>query len=82
PQPPTDEDPGTSQPPTDEDPGTSQPPTDQDTGTPGPPTDGGDTAGSARPCPVVDGWYDMTREFNAYYARHRTCLLYTSLSGL
>ncbi|MFE1792100.1 hypothetical protein ACFW7J_27515 [Streptomyces sp. NPDC059525] len=71
-QPPTDQDPGTSQPPTDEDPGTSQPPTDQDTGTPGPPTDGGGTAGSARPCPVVDGWYDMTREFNAYYARHRT----------
>ncbi|MFJ8211949.1 hypothetical protein [Streptomyces sp. NPDC096033] len=71
-QPPTDQDPGTPQPPTEEDPGTPQPPTDQDTGTPGPPTDGGDTAGAARPCPVVDGWYDMTREFNAYYARHRT----------
>ncbi|MCF3185148.1 hypothetical protein IPZ70_35220, partial [Streptomyces polychromogenes] len=69
---PTEEDPGTSQPPTDEDPGTSQPPTDEDPGTPGPPTDGGDTAGAARPCPVVDGWYDMTLEFNAYYARHRT----------
>ncbi|GAA0284175.1 hypothetical protein GCM10010302_22830 [Streptomyces polychromogenes] len=68
-QPPTDEDTGAPQPPTDEDPGIPQPPTDQDTGTPGPPTDGG---GPARPCAVVDGWYDMTREFNAYYARHRT----------
>ncbi|MEW1635737.1 hypothetical protein AB0469_16855 [Streptomyces sp. NPDC093801] len=73
PQPPTEEDPGTPQPPTEEDPGASQPPTDQDPGTPGPPTDGGDGGtGSARPCPVVDGWYDMTREFEAYYARHRT----------
>ncbi|MFJ8165014.1 hypothetical protein ACIRBY_29395 [Streptomyces sp. NPDC096136] len=70
PQPPTDEDPGTPQPPTDEDRGTPQPPTDEDHGAPGPPTDGG--AGAARPCPVVDGWYDMTREFEAYYARHRT----------
>ncbi|MFD8143497.1 hypothetical protein [Streptomyces sp. NPDC059708] len=84
PQPPTDEDPGTPQPPTDEDPGTAQPPTDEDTGTPQPPTDedpgtpqpptdqDAATGGPARPCPVVDGWYDMTREFNAYYDRHRT----------
>ncbi|KIF07674.1 hypothetical protein PL81_00565, partial [Streptomyces sp. RSD-27] len=50
-----------------------QPPTDEDPGAPGPPTDGGDGGtGSARTCPVVDGWYDMTREFEAYYARHRT----------
>ncbi|MEV7542796.1 hypothetical protein [Streptomyces sp. NPDC089915] len=84
PRPPTDEDPGTSQPPTDEDtgapqpptdegPGTSQPPTDQDAGTPQPPTDQDTASGApAGPCPVVDGWYDMTREFNAYYDRHRT----------
>ncbi|MFD2120799.1 hypothetical protein ACFSNO_16050 [Streptomyces cirratus] len=46
--------------------GPPNPPTDQDGGTPGPPTDG------APACQVVDGWYDMTRDFNEYYARHRT----------
>ncbi|MGW7098889.1 hypothetical protein [Streptomyces sp. NPDC054838] len=52
--------------PTEEDTGPPNPPTDQDSAAPGPPTDG------APPCQVVDGWYDMTREFNEYYARHRT----------
>ncbi|MFF4581778.1 hypothetical protein ACFY15_25830 [Streptomyces sp. NPDC001373] len=71
PEPPTEDQAATApQPPTDEDPGTPQPPTDEDPGTSGPPTDG--AAGAARPCPVVDGWYDMTGEFEAYYARHRT----------
>ncbi|MER6215747.1 hypothetical protein ABT213_16985 [Streptomyces sp. NPDC001674] len=77
PLPPTeDEPPGTSQPPTeDEPPSTPQPPTeDEPPGTPQPPTDGQSPSGPGRqPCPVVvDGWYDMTRDFDAYYARHRT----------
>lgn len=52
--------------PTEEETGAPNPPTDQDDGVAGPPTDG------AQPCRVVDGWYDMTRDFNEYYARHRT----------
>ncbi|MEW2417248.1 hypothetical protein AB0953_26470 [Streptomyces sp. NPDC046866] len=62
--PPTEEQTGSPGPPTDEETGPPDPPTDQDTGSPGPPTDGG-------PC-VAAGWYDMTREFNAYFAGHRT----------
>ncbi|MEU3311907.1 hypothetical protein ABZ743_04495 [Streptomyces sp. NPDC006662] len=52
-----------------------QPPTeDEPPGTPQPPTDGESPSAPGRqPCPVVvDGWYDMTRDFDAYYARHRT----------
>ncbi|MEU6894211.1 hypothetical protein ABZ934_20870 [Streptomyces sp. NPDC046557] len=52
--------------PTEEDTGPPNPPTDQDDGASEPPTD------SERPCQVVDGWYDMTRDFNDYYAHHRT----------
>ncbi|MEU7067061.1 hypothetical protein [Streptomyces sp. NPDC046161] len=65
---PTEEETGTTPNiPTEEDTGgPPNPPTDQDDGTPGPPTDGGPA------CQVVDGWYDMTRDFNEYYARHRT----------
>ncbi|MEV6689612.1 hypothetical protein AB0N28_30550 [Streptomyces sp. NPDC051130] len=65
---PTEEETGTTpNVPTEEDTGgPPNPPTDQDDGTPGPPTDGGPA------CQVVDGWYDMTRDFNEYYARHRT----------
>ncbi|MCT9093036.1 hypothetical protein N4G70_29835 [Streptomyces sp. ASQP_92] len=68
PGPPTDADPGTPGPPTDADPGTPGPPTDADPGTPGPPTDGD---GGATHCLPV-GWFDMTRDFVDYYARHRT----------
>ncbi|MFF4328607.1 hypothetical protein ACFYZT_19085 [Streptomyces sp. NPDC001591] len=71
-----DEPPGAPQPPTeDEPPSTPQPPTeDAPPGTPQPPTDGESPSAPGRqPCPVVvDGWYDMTRDFDAYYARHRT----------
>ncbi|GAA3101188.1 hypothetical protein GCM10020254_53450 [Streptomyces goshikiensis] len=65
---PTEEDTGTPNIPTEEDTGTPDVPTEEDTGGPDLPTDG--TA--AAPCAVVAGWYDMTRDFNAYYAAHRT----------
>ncbi|MFD9338913.1 hypothetical protein ACFWBF_31670, partial [Streptomyces sp. NPDC060028] len=81
PGPPTDEDTGTPGPPTDEDTGAPGPPTDQDTGLPDPPTDeedgipdppaDGDITNGAGPC-GARGWFDMTRDFNAYYAKHRT----------
>lgn len=68
---PTEEDTGTPDIPTEEDTGAPVIPTEEDTGAPEPPTDGGLT-GSAAPCAVVAGWYDMTRDFNDYYAGHRT----------
>ncbi|MFJ6793424.1 hypothetical protein [Streptomyces sp. NPDC091268] len=81
PGPPTDQDTGTPGPPTDEDTGTPGPPTDQDTGTPDPPTDDEDgipdpppgegITNGAGPC-GARGWFDMTRDFNAYYGKHRT----------
>ncbi|MEU8434223.1 hypothetical protein AB0F18_15130 [Streptomyces sp. NPDC029216] len=70
PEPPTEEQTArTPEPPTeDEPPRPPEPPTEERTATtPQPPTDGG-----AHPCAVVDGWYDMTRDFGAYYDRHRT----------
>ncbi|MDJ0383071.1 hypothetical protein [Streptomyces sp. G-G2] len=84
PDPPTDQEGGDPGPPTDEEPATdtetggADPPTDQDTGAPADTTDesADDRApgspGSSAPCAVAAGWFDMTREFNAYYARHRT----------
>ncbi|MCX4526018.1 MULTISPECIES: hypothetical protein [unclassified Streptomyces] len=65
---PTEEDTGTPNIPTEEDTGTPDVPTEEDTGGPNVPTDGS----AAAPCAVVAGWYDMTRDFNAYYAAHRT----------
>ncbi|MFG2709021.1 hypothetical protein ACGFX2_00475 [Streptomyces goshikiensis] len=65
---PTEEDTGTPNLPTEEDTGTPDVPTEEDTGGPDVPTDGS----AAAPCAVVAGWYDMTRDFNAYYAAHRT----------
>ncbi|MGW5398362.1 hypothetical protein [Streptomyces sp. NPDC003952] len=75
--PPTDgETGGDPGPPTDEETGgPAGPPTDQDTGAPGPPTDGGSgptaAANGAGPCGAA-GWFDMRRDFVAYYAEHRT----------
>ncbi|MGW6685273.1 hypothetical protein [Streptomyces sp. NPDC054961] len=79
--PPTDGETGAyAGPPTDGDTGPPDPPTDQDAGTPGPPTDGsaasgGVTSGAvtngAGPCGAA-GWFDMTADFFAYYAAHRT----------
>ncbi|MET9467136.1 hypothetical protein ABZY44_20495 [Streptomyces sp. NPDC006544] len=79
--PPTDGETGAhAGPPTDGDTGPPDPPTDQDTGTPGPPTDGSAASGGATggavtngagPCGAA-GWFDMTADFFAYYAAHRT----------
>ncbi|MBT2448869.1 hypothetical protein J7F03_17580 [Streptomyces sp. ISL-43] len=76
--PPTDQDTGPPDPPTDQDTGTPDPPTDQDTGTPDPPTDGtaapggsGGVTNGAGPCGAI-GWFDMTRDFAGWYAKHRT----------
>ncbi|MFI5762293.1 hypothetical protein ACIA8F_15290 [Streptomyces sp. NPDC051563] len=75
--PPTDgETGGDPGPPTDEETGgPGGPPTDQDTGAPGPPTDGGSgptaATNGAGPCGAA-GWFDMRRDFVAYYAEHRT----------
>ncbi|MFE2548308.1 hypothetical protein ACFXGI_07120 [Streptomyces sp. NPDC059355] len=71
--PPTDEETGSyAGPPTDEETGGyAGPPTDQETGGyAGPPTDG-DITNGAGPCGGA-GWFDMTRDFNAYYAQRRT----------
>ncbi|MFE5540996.1 hypothetical protein ACFQ78_35425 [Streptomyces sp. NPDC056519] len=73
--PPTDEETGSGYagPPTDQETGSGYagPPTDQETGgDPGPPTDG-DVTNGAGPCGGA-GWFDMTRDFNAYYAQRRT----------
>ncbi|RSS79146.1 hypothetical protein [Streptomyces sp. WAC06614] len=84
PQIPTEEDTGTGGPqiPTEEDTGSGAPqiPTEEDTGLPHLPTDGGaatglpdgPTDGGPPACAVVAGWYDMTRDFNGWYAGHRT----------
>ncbi|MFD5142706.1 hypothetical protein [Streptomyces sp. NPDC058401] len=75
--PPTDgETGGDAGPPTDEETGgPAGPPTDQDTGAPDPPTDGasgpGPATNGAGPCGAA-GWFDMRRDFVAYYAEHRT----------
>lgn len=79
--PPTDEETGGyAGPPTDQETGgPAGPPTDQDTGAPDPPTDGTAAASSgpgavtngAGPCGAA-GWFDMRRDFVAYYAKHRT----------
>ncbi|MFD5510870.1 hypothetical protein ACFWIB_24290 [Streptomyces sp. NPDC127051] len=71
--PPTDQETGGyAGPPTDEETGGyAGPPTDQETGgDAGPPTDG-DITNGAGPCGGA-GWFDMTRDFNAYYAQRRT----------
>ncbi|MCM1967876.1 hypothetical protein [Streptomyces sp. G1] len=72
---------GYAGPPTDEETGGyAGPPTDQDTGAPDPPTDGtsgpgaatnGAATNGAGPCGAA-GWFDMRRDFVAYYAKHRT----------
>ncbi|GGY87576.1 hypothetical protein GCM10010343_10820 [Streptomyces avidinii] len=70
--PPTDEETGGyAGPPTDEETGGyAGPPTDEDTGAyVGPPTDG-EMANGGGPCGPAD-WFDMTRDFTAYYLRHR-----------
>ncbi|MFD7256477.1 hypothetical protein [Streptomyces sp. NPDC059874] len=75
--PPTDQETGGhAGPPTDQETGgDAGPPTDQDTGPyVGPPTDGDgadDIGNGGGPCGPAD-WFDMTRDFNAYYAKHRT----------
>ncbi|MFE4257691.1 hypothetical protein [Streptomyces sp. NPDC056883] len=76
--PPTDGESGAyAGPPTDEETGAyAGPPTDQDTGAPDPPTDGsssgpGAATNGAGPCGAA-GWFDMRRDFVAYYAEHRT----------
>ncbi|GAA2650347.1 hypothetical protein GCM10010425_73480 [Streptomyces spororaveus] len=69
--PPTDEETGGyAGPPTDEETGGyAGPPTDQETGGyAGPPTDGEMTDGGG-PCGPAD-WFDMTRDFTAYYVKH------------
>ncbi len=68
--PPTDGETGYAGPPTDGDTGLPDPPTDEGTGAAGPPTDGEVTNG-AGPCGGA-GWFDLTRDFNTYYAAHRT----------
>ncbi|MFI1452814.1 hypothetical protein [Streptomyces roseus] len=72
--PPTDEETGGyAGPPTDQETGGyAGPPTDQESGSghAGPPTDG-DITNGAGPCGGA-GWFDMTRDFNAYYAQRRT----------
>ncbi|MFJ6482451.1 MULTISPECIES: hypothetical protein [unclassified Streptomyces] len=69
--PPTDQETGGyAGPPTDQETGGyAGPPTDQETGAyVGPPTDGQVTNGGG-PCGPAD-WFDMTREFTAYYLKH------------
>ncbi|WP_405526261.1 hypothetical protein OG592_02120 [Streptomyces avidinii] len=76
--PPTDEETGGyAGPPTDQETGAyAGPPTDEDTGSyVGPPTDG-EMANGGGPCGPAD-WFDMTRDFTAYYLTHRR----TSESG-
>uniref|UniRef100_A0AAU2K2V2 Lipoprotein n=1 Tax=Streptomyces sp. NBC_00049 TaxID=2903617 RepID=A0AAU2K2V2_9ACTN len=71
--PPTDQETGGyAGPPTDQETGGyAGPPTDQDTGDyVGPPTDGEMTNGGG-PCGPAD-WFDMTRDFKAYYVQHQT----------
>ncbi|MEV6583120.1 hypothetical protein AB0M92_33735 [Streptomyces sp. NPDC051582] len=74
PDPPTEEESGGAHagPPTDEESGGyAGPPTDEERGGyAGPPTDG-DVTNGAGPCSGA-GWFDMTRDFNAHYAQHRT----------
>ncbi|MEV7520076.1 hypothetical protein [Streptomyces sp. NPDC091371] len=70
--PPTDQETGGyAGPPTDQETGGyAGPPTDQDTGSPaGPPTDG-DIGNGGGPCGPAD-WFDMTRDFTGYTAKHR-----------
>ncbi|MGW6709314.1 hypothetical protein ACWGDE_31125 [Streptomyces sp. NPDC054956] len=77
--PPTDQETGAyAGPSTDQDTGVPDPPTGRDTGAPDPPTDGtaapgapGAVTNGAGPCGAA-GWFDMTREFAGYYAKHRT----------
>ncbi|MFD9478515.1 hypothetical protein [Streptomyces nojiriensis] len=69
---PTDEETGGyAGPPTDEETGGyAGPPTDQETGAyVGPPTDG-QMANGGGPCGPAD-WFDMTRDFTAYYVKHQ-----------
>ncbi|MBT2540238.1 hypothetical protein J7E99_05865 [Streptomyces sp. ISL-44] len=71
--PPTDQETGSyAGPPTDQETGAyAGPPTDQETGGyAGPPTDG-EMGNGGGPCGPAD-WFDMTRDFNAYFAKHRT----------
>ncbi|WP_327266398.1 hypothetical protein OG444_37840 [Streptomyces sp. NBC_01232] len=82
--PPTDEQTGAyAGPPTDEETGAyAGPPTDGETGAyAGPPTDGetgayvgpptdGEIGNGGGPCGPAD-WFDMTRDFSAYYLKHR-----------
>ncbi|MFJ3514383.1 MULTISPECIES: hypothetical protein [unclassified Streptomyces] len=82
--PPTDEGSGgNAGPPTDEQTGAyAGPPTDEQTGSyAGPPTDGetdayvgpptdGEIGNGGGPCGPAD-WFDMTRDFSAYYLKHR-----------
>ncbi|MGZ9935627.1 hypothetical protein ACXNSR_37775 [Streptomyces sp. NC-S4] len=70
--PPTDQETGGyAGPPTDQETGGyAGPPTDQETGGyVGPPTDGRMTDGGG-PCGPAD-WFDMTRDFTAYYLKHK-----------
>ncbi|MET9958427.1 hypothetical protein ABZ128_04955 [Streptomyces sp. NPDC006326] len=69
--PPTDQETGYAGPPTDQETGYAGPPTDQDTAAPDPSTTDPDVTNGAGPCGGA-GWFDMTRDFNAYYAEHRT----------
>ncbi|MGR4878409.1 hypothetical protein ACIPUC_03100 [Streptomyces sp. LARHCF249] len=71
--PPTDQETGAyAGPPTDQETGGyAGPPTDQETGGyAGPPTDG-EMGNGGGPCGPAD-WFDMTRDFSAYYAKRRT----------
>ncbi|MFD7787406.1 hypothetical protein ACFV4Q_30575 [Streptomyces nojiriensis] len=70
--PPTDQETGGyAGPPTDQETGGyAGPPTDQETGGyVGPPTDG-QMANGGGPCGPAD-WFDMTRDFTAYYVKHK-----------
>ncbi|MFG2230627.1 hypothetical protein ACGFNX_11500 [Streptomyces sp. NPDC048723] len=70
--PPTDQETGGyAGPPTDQETGGyAGPPTDQETGAyVGPPTDG-QMANGGGPCGPAD-WFDMTRDFTAYYVKHQ-----------
>ncbi|MGW6984220.1 hypothetical protein ACWGE1_33045 [Streptomyces sp. NPDC054932] len=71
--PPTDQETGGyAGPPTDQETGAyAGPPTDEETGPyVGPPTDG-EMANGGGPCGPAD-WFDMTRDFTAYYLKHRS----------
>ncbi|MEU9303585.1 hypothetical protein [Streptomyces sp. NPDC048269] len=70
--PPTDQETGSyAGPPTDQETGGyAGPPTDQQTGAAAPSGDAPMTNGGG-PCGPAD-WFDMTRDFNAYWAKHRT----------